>query len=31
MTGAFLVSIVPLILIAVFQRRIVRGLNYMDR
>ncbi len=31
MAGAFMVSIVPLVLIAVFQRRIVRGLSYMDR
>ncbi|WP_417280568.1 carbohydrate ABC transporter permease [Celeribacter sp.] len=31
MTGAFMVSIVPLVIIAVFQRRIVRGLTYMDR
>lgn len=31
MAGALMVSIVPLILIAVFQRRIVRGLTYMDR
>ena len=31
MTGAFMVSIIPLIIIAVFQRRIVSGLTYMDR
>ena len=31
MAGAILVSLVPLLLIALFQRRIVRGLNYMDR
>ncbi|RUV25083.1 MULTISPECIES: ABC transporter permease subunit [unclassified Mesorhizobium] len=31
MAGAIMVSVVPVILIAVFQRRIVRGLNYSDR
>ena len=31
MTGAILVSIIPLVLIAVFQRQIVRGLTYSDR
>ena len=31
MTGAIMVSIIPLVMIAVFQRRIVRGLTYSDR
>lgn len=31
MAGAFMVSIIPLLVIALFQRRIVRGLTYMDR
>ncbi|WP_420337176.1 carbohydrate ABC transporter permease [Roseibium sp.] len=31
MTGAIVVSIVPLVMIAIFQRRIVSGLTYSDR
>ncbi|MEO1745261.1 MAG: carbohydrate ABC transporter permease [Pseudomonadota bacterium] len=31
MVGAIVVSIIPLLMIAVFQRRIVGGLTYMDR
>lgn len=31
MAGALLVSIIPLVMIAVFQRRIVAGLTYSDR
>ena len=31
MTGALIVSIIPLVMIATFQRQIVRGLTYTDR
>lgn len=31
MTGAIMISIIPLVMIAVFQRRILSGLTYSDR